>query len=96
MKDVQHLRTLFCRECWWVGNNYDCGYLTINEMQVIGIADNKGFLLPRFKSWDLRYCPKCLNTRLTLINQKEYENMVTSGNVPLDEDTQKYLDRKRK
>ena len=94
--NIQTLRTIFCPKCWWVGNDYDCGRLTVIEMQAIGVADEKGFLLPRFKSWDLRYCPKCLYTKLTLIHQKEYENLVSNNDISLDEDTQKYLNREKK
>ena len=68
--NLQDQTTLICPECGWHGNDYDCGRLTINEMRAIGITGKHDMLLPRYSSWDHRYCPTCLNVKLLLINQK--------------------------
>jgi hypothetical protein len=94
--NIESLHTLFCPKCGWHGNDYDCSRLTIKEMQMIGIADQHGFLLPRYQSWDFRYCPKCLYTKLLLFNQKEYANAIMGISYNIDEETKKYLNREKK
>lgn len=93
--DITKLKTILCPKCGWHGNDYDCGRLTVREMQTIGIADEHGFLLPRYKSWNLRYCPECLYTRLLLINQKEYDKAI-NPNVKISIEDQQWLDRTKK
>jgi len=90
------LKTLQCPKCGWSGNDYDCARLAIEQMRAIKIVDKHDFLLPRFESWDFRYCPKCLYTCLILFNQREYDNLVTSKTHSIDEEVQKYLNRERK
>ena len=96
--DIQTLKTLFCPKCGWSGNDYDCGRLTIKEMQFIGIADQHGFLLPKYQSWDFRHCPndKCLYTKLLKFHQKEYVDAITGISSVIDKETQKYLNREKK
>ena len=82
----QQLNTLACPNCGWHGNDYNCGRLTIKEMQAIGIVDKHDMLLSRYSSWDHRYCPICNYVKLILINQNEYNDKIKTVAI-LDRDT---------